>query len=264
MKKMSVTSFLLCMFMAGSATAVPFPGPDAFGYTGSATPFNLRDVSGTGNDIGLDDADDEVSVVSIGFDFDFYGATYSEVEISSNGFMSFTQTGNSACCSGETIATPGGEIDNFIAGYWEDLAPSEGGIIRTQAIGAVGAREFIVGFYEVRDVDDPVNSINTFEMILHEITNDIELQLAQIQFEDVDDKVIGIENIDGTDGLELAFFEYSDPFSNGDILFANEGYCISAGGTNCSVVTSVPEPTSLALFAISLAGFGFSRRKRDA
>lgn len=252
------------MLSAGAATAALFPGPDAFGYSGSEIAFNLRDISGTGTDIGLDNVDDDVAVVPIGFSFDFYGVTYTEVEISSNGFMSFTLTGNDACCSGETITTAGGEIDNFIAGFWEDLNPGQGGIIRTQELGLVGSREFVVGFYEVSDNDDPFNSINTFEMILHESSNDIELQLAQIQFDDVDDKVIGIENLDGTIGIELAFIEESDlSLSNGDILFQQDAFCFSVGGTNCGT-SSVPVPGAIWLFGSGLLGLvGMARCKKS-
>lgn len=230
---------------------IPQIGPDAFGHLATPVPVNLRDVEAAGNDIGLDSSDDATAVQAIGFDFLFYGASYNQVEISSNGFMSFNLTGEDACCSGETIPTAGGSIDNYIAGYWEDLDPSEGGVIRTLTVGAFGSREFIVGFYDVADNDDPANSVNTFEMILHEGTNNIELQYGQIQFEDVDDKVIGIENAGGTDGLELLFVESSAPFVNGDILLANQGF----------LITIVPEPSSILLLSLC-ACVGSVRRRR--
>ena len=230
---------------------IPLPSPDAFGHSISNVPFNLRNVEETGNNTGLDDADDSTATQQIGFDFLFYGISYDAVEVSSNGFLSFNVTGNAACCSGETIPTAGGNIDNFIAGYWEDLAPVIGGVIRTQTAGQAGSREFIVGFYDVADLDDPANSVNTFEIILHEGTNNIELQYGQIQFENVDDKVLGIENFDGTDGLELLFVESSAPLVNGDLLLSNQGFLISA----------IPEPTSTLLLA-GLACFGGGRRRR--
>jgi hypothetical protein len=245
---------VLIAMLYGTAAAVPPPGPDAFGHSVSNIPYNLRDVRVTGADIGLDNADDGVAVVPIGFDFSFYGVPYNQVEISSNGFLSFTITGAAACCSGEAIPTAGGDIDNFVAGYWEDLDPSEGGTIRTATLGSAGNREFIVGFYEVRDNDDPTNSINTFEMILHEGTNNIELQYDQIQFEDVDDKVTGIENFDGTDGIELLFVSFNAPLSNGDLLFDKEGY----------LFITIPEPSSLTLLATLSAGVVAWRRRRCA
>ncbi|MDZ7792101.1 MAG: hypothetical protein U5L08_16685 [Xanthomonadales bacterium] len=220
--------------------AVSFPGPDGFGYLGTEIPLNLRDVSATGFDAGLDNADDDTSVVPVGFSFEYYGATYTEVEISSNGFVSFTQTGGSECCSGESIpdsSTP----NNMIAGFWEDLDPGEGGIIRTETLGSPGSRQFVIGFYDVPDNDDPANVVNTFEVILHETTNDIELAIQDVQFDDVDDKVVGIENADGTDGIEVIFVESGDPgFSNGDSIIADQGYCFSAGGTLCGIAPAAP------------------------
>ena len=168
---------ILCIQLsaAGVANAAAFPGPDTFGYSGTMIPFNLRDVSGTGANIGLDNSDDDTAVVSIGFTFSFYGANYTEIEVSTNGFGSFSQTGNAGCCSGDPIPTAG-RIDNFIASFWQDHDPSEGGTIRTETSGAAGSREFVLGFYDVKDFDDPDNVEGTWEMILHETSNDIELQ----------------------------------------------------------------------------------------
>jgi len=82
--------------------------------------------------------------------------------------------------------------------------------------------------------DAPDNVVNKFEIILHEATGDIELAIEDIQFDDVDDKVVGIENTDGTDGIEVIFVESGDPtYTNGDSVISNQGYCFSSGGTVC-------------------------------
>jgi hypothetical protein len=230
-KKPTLYVFLIffCLFVsAANVYAVPFPGPDSFGYTGTAIPLNLRDVSVTGTDVGLDSADDAVAVVPIGFTFEYYGVSYTQVEISSNGFITFSPTGNSECCSGESIPNTSSP-NNYIAGWWEDLDPGAGGIIRTGLIGAPGSRVFVVGFYNVRDYDDPTHVVNTFEIILHEGTNDIELAIQDIQFDDVDNKVVGIENLDGTDGIEIIYVTSNDPaYSNGDSVISNQGYYFSS------------------------------------
>ena len=244
-------SALVVISFAGLASAVPAPGPDSFGYQVQAIPFDLRDVSVSGVDVGLDNLDDSVALAPIGFSFPFYGVNYSQVEISTNGFITFTPTGNSRCCSGQPIPNPGG-ADNFIAGWWEDLDPSEGGIIRRQTLGPAGAREFVVGYYEVRDNDDPANSINTMELILHEASGQIELQYGQIQFEDVDNKVVGIENSSGTDGIEILFMPSSAPFPNGHIVYENQGFLISR----------IPEPSTGVLAGVWLLALGWRRRRR--
>lgn len=250
-----ISVLLFGLVISTLALAVPFPGPDGFGYTGTLIPLNLRDVTATGVNVGLDDADDDVATVPIGFTFYYYGTPYTQVEVSSNGFMTFSPTGASRCCSGETIPTAG-DPENYIAGWWEDLDPGEGlpteGLIRAQTTGSPGSRQFVMGFYDVRDNDDPSNVINTFEMILHESTNDIELQILTIQFDDVDSKVTGIENSTGTDGIEVVFLLSSDPgFSNGDAVISNQGYCFSTSTNNCIALENVAIPVpALSLWGI--------------
>lgn len=84
---------LLATMLSTSAQAVSFPGPDSYGYEGTLIPLNLRDVSTTGTDVGLDNVDDDTATTAIGFTFNYYGNNYSQVEISSNGFISFSLTG---------------------------------------------------------------------------------------------------------------------------------------------------------------------------
>ncbi len=242
--------------LSTSAQAVSFPGPDSYGYEGTLIPLNLRDVSTTGTDVGLDNVDDDTATTPIGFTFNYYGNNYSQVEISSNGFISFSLTGEDGCCSGDSIPDTDAP-NNLIAGWWEDLDPSEGGIIRAQTLGTPGNREFIVGFYDVADYDDP-DVINTFEIILHEATGDIELAIKDVQFDDVDDKVTGIENADGTDGIEVIFVDSDDPnYANGESVLSNQGYCFSTSGTACgsavSEARSIPTLSSLGILLLGTA-----------
>ncbi len=229
---------------------------DSFGHSVTPIPYNLRDIpeGGLGFLLGISDEDDAVASVAIGFDFEFYGQTYSEVEVSTNGYISFTIDGPDGCC-GEPIPTFGQELDHFIAGYWTDLNPNSlsgtgGGEIYRQTSGPVGQREFIVGFYDVADADNPSTSVNTFEIILHESTNDIELQFAQLQYDSVEDVSVGIENSDGSDGIQLlALNSSSSGFSNGDIVVQSQG-----------VVITIPEPSTLLLANFAL--FFLVRRSR--
>ena len=243
-------SFALASAGVSAEGALVTPASDSSGYRALPTEFNLRSIETMGDRLDISDEDDGVTTVPIGFSFTFYGQQYEQVEVSSNGFMTFTVAGDPACCSGERIATPGGRVDNFVAGYWQDLDPSEGGDIFSFTSGLLGEREFVIGFYSVTDNDSPSLSVNTFEMILHESSHSIELQYGQVQYDRFDDKVIGIENSDGSDGIELLFLESGDPnFNDGDFLARSEG-----------VIFTIPEPSTALLSGLAI--FGFLRRKR--
>jgi len=159
------TVFLIAS--AGLAGASNFPGPDEFGYTGVEIPTTLRDISSTG--LNPDVSNDAMSVpIDIGFTFNYYGNPYSEFQISPNGFITL----------GSGLYEPFAEAmpiptleppNNFIAGYWSDLNPEYGGVIRYQTVGSEPNRELIVGFYNVR-YNNPWQIMEvTFEIILHEV-----------------------------------------------------------------------------------------------
>ena len=103
-------------------------GPDKFGYTSfdsnekDAPEFYWTELCGTGTPLSL--SNDSVSqAISIGFNFYFYGKKYSNVYVSSNGFISFNANTPDGCCVGNPIPSQD-TVNNIIAALWNDLDPS--------------------------------------------------------------------------------------------------------------------------------------------
>jgi hypothetical protein len=206
---------LLMLSGGGPAWGTSFPGPDDFGYSGAAIGSSLRDISTTGSLVTL--GDDQVSdVIDIPFDFDFYGVDYNALYISSNGFVTFTATSGQGFFKGQPLpsADSSNNVDNVIAPFWEDLNGPPGNI-RFETLGSTGSQEFVVGFYAVPHF--PNHLPVTFELILHEGSNAIELQYGSAP-SDGGTRSIGIENADGTIGLQVAL---------GNFSFNNEGFLIT-------------------------------------
>jgi hypothetical protein len=141
--------------------------------------------------------DDCVEDVSLGFDFQFYGNTYSTVQVSSNGFLRFDPANtNSGCCSGRPI--PLDDLwNNIIAFAWTDLNPSGGvnGNLKYATQGTAPNRTFVVFADDVRYFGGTETNLRQWVM-LHEGSNEIEIHTAVMT-----PRVItqGIENADGTD-----------------------------------------------------------------
>ena len=164
---------------------------------GTEPTFSFIDISATGTPAGIGAL--EVSgPIPIGFPFDFYGATYSQAFISSNGFLSFL-AGQTECCGGPlpNRAAPNG----LIAGAWEALFPGPGSVVY-QTLGAAPSRQFIVQF---QAVPNPITNVsNTFEIILNEGTNEILVQYANAQSGPFSQTLAGIEDPEGRFGLAWA------------------------------------------------------------
>ncbi|OIP93397.1 MAG: hypothetical protein AUK24_00035 [Syntrophaceae bacterium CG2_30_49_12] len=117
------------LLLISSASMALTGGPDGFGYEfydsseGDVPPFSWIDISESGSLLGLND-DQVAGPIPIGFTFKFYGHNYTQVYVSSNGFISFNSGSGNGCCSGDSLPTPGGDADNIIAAFWDNLDPS--------------------------------------------------------------------------------------------------------------------------------------------
>lgn len=205
---------LLVLVPMATAWAAAFPGPDETGYVGSAIPFNLRDISATGASAGVQCDDCTNGPFPIPFTFNFYGNDYSQLRVSSNGFVTFNNDSNSYCCSGQPIPTAG-SLNNYIAVFWDDMYPAGGGNVRYATLGSAPNREFVIGWYTTPYCCSG-SGVLTAEIILHESTNRIELQYASAPGR-AGRTSAGIENEDGSIGIQLGFGAFN--FSNQGFLF---------------------------------------------
>lgn len=207
---LSLVAVVPCQVFAGEFDA---------DYQVSTIAYNLRDVSATGTEVIL--GDDEVSgAIPVGFAFEYFGDFYGVVYISSNGFITFDSGTSSGCCSGVEIPTPGG-INNLVAGFWEDLNPTNGGTIRYQTVGVPPNREFIVGFYQVEHFRG--NTPVEMEMILHEGSSVVELQYTTATTAGESNHSVGVESASGMFGTQVDFgtgFSYT---TEGRLLTPAEG-----------------------------------------
>ncbi|MCH8839061.1 MAG: hypothetical protein IIA60_14920, partial [Candidatus Marinimicrobia bacterium] len=109
-------------------------GPDTFGYkwfdsdTTGGPSVEWTDITSAGTQLNL--GDDDSSQVGLPFSFPFYGIDYTDIQISSNGYLTFDLSGPGGLAGNED---PGTEIElhipsdsganNFIAAFWADLNP---------------------------------------------------------------------------------------------------------------------------------------------
>ena len=184
-------------------------GPDAFGYRWVPIPFAYEDIENT-NELNL--GDDQVSdPLPMGFSFQYYGAEYTSVHVSSNGFLTFLPAQNQGCCSG--VASPNANDPNaIIAGYWEDLNPNSAGAkVWYDARGSAPNRRFIVQFSAVPHVNTSGSGSNntaSFQIVLYEDGSNFEIRLLDVQ-SDGETHATGFESHDGQTGLSISYGNYS-------------------------------------------------------
>jgi len=163
------------------------------GYTAATTTTNaFEDVTAVGTGLVL--GDDTFQVVDIGFDFDFYGASFTQVSVSSNGYLQF---GGTSSIFVNTAIPSAGEPNNCAYGLWDDLNPATGGSITVATLGVAGDRRFVVQYQDIPQFGGGVAV--TFEIILFENGDTIEYRYGNIPEDLAGDFTIGVENADGTE-----------------------------------------------------------------
>jgi len=153
--------------------------------------------------------DDDISTaIPIGFNFDFYCSTYSQVRVCSNGFITFDLTTPiTLSLTPYTQMLPNvTDPNNVIAFNWNDLDPSAtgSGTISYGVVGLAPNRKFIVSYTNV-PIWNYLSSLNTSEIILYETTNIIEIHtgIASSNGNGLTGTE-GIENATGTTGVTVS------------------------------------------------------------
>ncbi len=194
-------------------------GPDAFGYrwTDSDEPggpiFNWVDISGVGTPIPALDGDDEVKgPVPIGFDFPFYGDSYSQVWASTNGWATFTSTTSSDLSNDPLPAAYGPR--NLLAMFWDDLHFR----YAERALYYNDGTRFILSYEHVTRYAGSTDDLN-FQVILYP-DGTILYQYATMSTSTLNSATIGIQNYDRDDGLQVVY--------NADYLHDNMAIRIAA------------------------------------
>ncbi len=162
-------------------SVIPF-APDA--YAGTLVPLFDDDLS---------------PLIPLGFDFCFYGNSYSEVNIGSNGWIGFS--GGPFTFTSEAVPSVSPDVPkNCIMGPWYDINPGVGGTVRYQTLGVAPLRRFVVSYTNVPHFLCG-GDLETYQIILYETSNEIEnhIQTKGVCFGwDDGNAVQALHNIDGT------------------------------------------------------------------
>ncbi|MCA9782181.1 MAG: hypothetical protein H6678_02675 [Candidatus Delongbacteria bacterium] len=212
----------------GTAAPPTRGGPDAFGYTwinsndADGPDMEWIDLTTIGTAVTLSDDSYTTTPIPIGFDFRFYGNTYTELYIGSNGTIGFDPTllGSLAPQQFPYAVSP----NNLIAPFWDDLNPSQGGTIHYWNDTYTG--RFIVQFTGVPAFFS--TGSNTFQVAL-ERGGDIVVQYLDLQDDDLANAGVGIENADGTQGLSVRYYGAGSALGDGMVLRFNHPRPTSGG-----------------------------------
>ena len=162
-------------------------------------PFSWIDAT-QGQELALSD-DSCVGPLDLGFAFEFYGQTYRQIYVNSNGMVLLGDC--STAYRNETIPNPD-PPNNFIAPFWDDLVPGSGGVYFA-VFGTAPTRYAVIEWHRVRFYNE--DQQQTFEVVLYEGSNRIICQYLQVNGARGagSSATIGLENADGSAGVQYLY-----------------------------------------------------------
>jgi|GEM_PF-2205218 len=160
--------------------------------------FNWKEISDVGEQVYL--WEDDYTWIELPFDFPFYGTDRSSVYISSNGFLTFDYEGGWQY-NNQPIPTASNP-NQLIAPFWDDLYADPDYQGKIYYYYDEAENQFIVQYDDVPNYD---GGSMTFEVILKP-DGEILFQYKEL-VGTVDSATVGVENNNGTKGLEIAYNE---------------------------------------------------------
>jgi hypothetical protein len=153
--------------------------PQILGAPTTMTPLNL--------------GDDNTRQVALGFEFEYWGQSFTDVWVSSNGFVSFQSPAN-LCCNGQPIEQA---QRNTIYAYWSDLISFTGNPYYRVSDGSA-----LFGWYNVQEYG--TNNSNTFEIALFDNGN-IQFNYGAMSASGGRDFTAGITGPEAGDNVQLFY-----------------------------------------------------------
>jgi len=185
MKKLFNIIAFFCIYIN-----VAFANPPTF--TVGTDP--IIDITGTGTGLSLGD-DNMSGMKPLGFDFEFYGQTFDEVNISMNGFFTFQSNfsvSRSRNYRSETL--PATSFNYSVFPAWSDFIRRSSGnqspYIQTFGQTSDTDQYFVVMWDNVSEYSNGLKS--TFQAILYETTNEISFRYEDLRIQ-THDLTIGLQ-----------------------------------------------------------------------
>ncbi|RMG61521.1 MAG: choice-of-anchor D domain-containing protein, partial [Calditrichaeota bacterium] len=195
-------------------------GPDAFGYRWidsdepNGPAFQFIDISGTGTVVQLqptgsfDPKDEGMATINLPWPVNFYGTSYTQLQVNSNGFVTFDMNFFANAFSNTQIPDPG-DPNNLVAVFWDDLDGSTNGDIYYQQIGNM----FIIQWHQWDHFPSSGSDQMDFEIIFYQNSSTIDFAYSHVVEEA--SSTYGIENADASIGLQIA---YNQAYSHDQLL----------------------------------------------
>jgi hypothetical protein len=231
--------------------AVAGVGPHSiqYAYTASVTDrgYALNTVGsfapllGTGTSLSL--GDDQISApLPIGFPFNFYGNDYSELYVSSNGFITFNTASAKGCCSGGLLPSKQNNPTNLIAFAWDDLYAPGSGSFDSFTTGVAPNRIFVLNATNVATCCDSTPKV-TSQVLLYEDTNIIEIHTTKAA--SLNGMTMGIEDNGGlfstvVPGRNSAIYSITNDF----VQFIPPASTTFCSDTEAQTIVVNPLPTA--------------------
>ena len=197
--------------------------PQISGAPTTMTPLNL--------------GDDATRRVSLGFEFEYWGQTFTDAWVSSNGFVSF-QSAAHLCCDGQPIEQA---QRNTIYAYWSDLISYTGNPYYRRADGSI-----LFGWYGVQEYG--TNNSSTFEIGLF-ADGKIQLNYGSLGSSGNHTFTAGITGPSAGDNIELFYGRDTRYFQNQSGILAWIA-AVSGVVVDCSVTPMDPSCPPINIDAI--------------
>ncbi len=173
---------------------VTYAYDSVLGYTVNANfAFNVVSPANTPVQYTFADDDEELSTaIPIGFNFNFFGQDYSQLLVSTNGFITFNTATNTSAFTNQVLPNAAAP-NNLVALMWDDLELSD---FEYFVSGTAPNRSFVINFTAFHFFSP---SVVNAQLVLQETTNEITINCISCQADALGElSTQGIENATGT------------------------------------------------------------------